>query len=180
MNNSTFLIYEIDESHIPVLTDIAIRTFDETFADTNDPEDMKNYNERCFTAEVFKKEMQSSESWFYFIEYEGKVAGFLKVNVGDAQTELRETDGFELERIYVLKEFHGTGVGAALMDFSIKRRKEEGKKYLWLGVFEENYRAQRFYQKYGLEVFDDQVFKMGKTPQRDVLMRVRLGEGERG
>jgi ribosomal protein S18 acetylase RimI-like enzyme len=180
MNSSPFFIYEIDESHIPKLTDIAIKTFDETFADTNDAEDMKNYNERCFVPEVFQKEMQSPESWFYFIEYEGKLAGFLKVNVGEAQSELKEEAGFEVERIYVIKEYYGKGVGAALMDFSIERGREEDKKYLWLGVWENNFRAQKFYKKYKFEEFDDHIFMMGETPQRDVLMRKRLGEGESG
>jgi hypothetical protein len=180
MNNSPVFIYEMNESHLPQLVDIAIQTFDETFADTTSKEDMKNYNERCFTVEQFRKEMQSQESWFYFTEYNGKLAGYLKVNIGEEQSELREHDGFEVERLYVLKEFYGMGVGAALMDFSVEKGKLLGKKYLWLGVHEENYRALRFYEKYGLKEFDEHIFMMGKTPQRDVLMRVGFGDGERG
>ena len=118
--------------------------------------------------------MDCEDSWFFFAEYHGELAGYLKVNVGEAQTEFREENGFEVERIYVLKKYYGSGVGAALMDHAIDHGTRLGKEYLWLGVYEENYRALRFYEKFGLTGFDDHVFMMGLTPQRDVLMRLSL------
>ena len=164
----------IKTSEIPELVRIAVQTFDETFGATHSDEDMQNYNERCFTPEVFSKEFKEKQSWFYFARLEDKIAGYLKINTGSAQTELREEDGIELERIYVLKEFLGRGVGDALMRYAIQRGKEEGKSYLWLGVYEENYRALSFYKKYGMEEFGDHVFMMGKLPERDILMRINL------
>lgn len=174
MNSSPFFIYEIDESHIGDLVKMAIRTFGETFAAANSKENMQDYYDRCFTVEQFGREMKDPDSWFFFVENQGVLAGYLKVNRGDAQTELREADGFEVERIYVLKKFHGTGVGNALMDFAVKTGKNLGKRFLWLGVHEENHRALRFYEKYGMKVFGDHVFMMGKQPQRDLLLRMEL------
>jgi len=169
-----YRICQIDTGSVGVLKEIAIRTFDETFASTNSRENMENYFKRCFNEAVLLRELADPESWWYFIESDGRLAGYLKVNVGSAQTELREADGFEVERIYVLKEFYGTGVGKALMEHAIGLAKEKKKSYLWLGVHEENYRALRFYEKFGLEEFGDHVFMMGKQPQRDVLMRLEL------
>ncbi len=172
--NHPVSIYEINSAHLRELRSIAIQTFEETFAATNSRENMDHYYARCFNEQVLREEVQHPDSWWYFIESGGALAGYLKVNVGQAQTELQEEDGFEVERIYVLKEFHGTGVGAALMEFAIQFGREKGKKYLWLGVHEENVRALRFYEKFGLQAFDDHVFMMGKQPQRDVLMRMEL------
>ncbi len=172
--NHPISIYEITSTHVRKLRTIAIQTFEETFAATNSRENMDHYHEKAFNAQVLAEELQDPESWWYFIKFEGKLAGYLKVNVGQAQTELQEADGFEVERIYVLKEFYGSGAGAALMEFAIQFGREKGKKYLWLGVHEKNLRALRFYEKFGLEEFDDHVFMMGKQPQRDLLMRMEL------
>jgi ribosomal protein S18 acetylase RimI-like enzyme len=176
MNSSPFFIYKIDEQHLERLQNIAIRTFGETFAETNSEENMNDYYARCFNDKTLRQELRDPEAQWYFLEYRGELAGYLKINTGAAQTEMREADGFEVERIYVLKAFHGTGVGAALMKHAIRLGKEMGKRYLWLGVHEENFRALRFYEKFGLKEFDDHIFMMGKQPQRDVLMKVELLE----
>lgn len=174
MKGSSFNIYPITLKDIDPLREIAIRTFEETFAATNSRENMDHYYAMRFNTRVLTEELQHPESWWYFIEFQGMLAGYLKVNVGQAQTELQEEEGFEVERIYVLKAFHGTGVGVALMEHAIRLGREKGKKYLWLGVHEENYRALRFYEKFGLEEFDDHTFMMGLQPQRDVLMKMEL------
>jgi len=174
MNNSPFLIYPIGESDVDVLRDLAILTFGETFSESNSPENMENYYSRCFNRETLTRELRDPEAWWYFIESKGKVCGYLKVNTGQAQTELREKEGFEVERIYVLQEYHGKGIGTALMDFAIQRCRELEKSYIWLGVHEENYRALSFYEKYGFRQFSEHVFMMGKQPQRDLLLRKEI------
>lgn len=174
MSRSEHHIYPISSQDLEKLRTIAIRTFDETFASTNSRENMEDYFARCFNEKVLREELLDPEAWWFFIESNGTLAGYLKVNVGQAQTELQEDDGFEVERIYVLKEFYGSGAGAALMEHAIQLGREKGKKYLWLGVHEENYRALRFYEKFGLQEFGDHTFMMGKQPQRDVLMRMAL------
>ena len=174
MNSSPFFIYRIEENQIQKLIDIAVATFDETFASTNSKENMEDYFSRCFNEEVFRSELKNPDSWFWFIDYHGKLAGYLKYNIGSAQTELHEENGFELERIYVLKEFYGKGVGATLMDFARENAKKLGKEYLWLGVHEENFRALKFYEKYNMLQFSDHVFMMGKQPQRDILLKMSL------
>jgi diamine N-acetyltransferase len=174
MNSSPFFIYEIDERHLESLRDIAIRTFGETFASTNSKENINDYYARCFNEQTLRQELRDPEMRWFFIESGGELAGYMKVNTGSAQTEADKEDGFEVERIYVLNAFHGTGVGAALMEHAIQLGKEMGKRYLWLGVYEENYRALRFYEKFGLKEFGDHIFMMGKQPQRDVLLRMEL------
>ncbi|MCF8225782.1 MAG: GNAT family N-acetyltransferase [Bacteroidales bacterium] len=174
MADLPFLIYEIDHEQLEQLREIAIRTFDETFSSTNSKENMEHYFARSFNLERLENEMKVPDSRFWFINYGQELAGYLKVNTAEAQTELKETDGLEVERIYVLKKYHGTGVGSELMEHAKKYAKKLGKKYIWLGVHEENHRALKFYRKYGFEEFSDHVFMMGKQPQRDILMRMEL------
>jgi ribosomal protein S18 acetylase RimI-like enzyme len=178
MNNSPFFIHRIEEQQIEKLRKIAVQTFSETFSATNSSENMNDYISRCFNLSTLLSELRDPESWWFFILYEGDLAGYLKVNVGGAQSELKEEEGFEVERIYVLKAFYGMGVGKALMEHAIRMGREMGKKYLWLGVYEENYRALRFYNKFGMKEFGDHLFMMGKQPQRDILMRMELRQGE--
>lgn len=165
---------KISVEDIGKLIEISIQTFSETFADTNTPEDLEHYNARAYDEGKLLTELQCENSWFYFAEVNGEIVGYLKVNIGDAQTELEEDDGYEVERIYVLKKYYGTGVGAKLMEFAIEKGRTLKRKYLWLGVFEENLRAQNFYRKYGLTAFSDHTFMMGKSAQRDVLMKMDL------
>jgi len=174
MNNSPFFIYPIGPQQLQILRELAVQTFEETFASTNTRENMDIYFSRAFNESILDKELSQKESWWYFIEFNGILAGYLKVNVRDAQTELREDAGFEVERIYVLEAYYGQGVGAELMEFAIRQARSKKKKYLWLGVHEENYRALRFYEKFGLKAFSDHVFMMGDQPQRDILMKLDL------
>lgn len=174
MNSPPFFIYKIDEQNLEQLREIAIRTFDETFAATNSKENIMDYYKRCFNENTLRQELRDPEAKWYFLEFKGELAGYLKVNVGSAQTELQEEKGYEVERIYVLKAFYGAGVGTALMKHAIRIGKEMGKRYLWLGVYEENYRALRFYEKFGMKEFADHIFMMGKQPQRDILLRMEL------
>ncbi|GJH39565.1 hypothetical protein RCZ04_01150 [Capnocytophaga sp. HP1101] len=80
----------------------------------------------------------------------------------------------EIERIYVLKSFHGSGVGQELYQKAITVAREQAVQYVWLGVWEQNPRAIRFYEKNGFVPFDKHVFVLGNDPQTDILMKKTL------
>jgi ribosomal protein S18 acetylase RimI-like enzyme len=80
----------------------------------------------------------------------------------------------EIERLYVLKEYHGKQVGALLYEQALAISKERKAPYIWLGVWEENPRAIRFYQKQGLVEFGEHIFQLADDEQRDVLMKKTL------
>jgi hypothetical protein len=114
------------------------------------------------------EELTDQNSEFYFAELDGKIIGYLKVNVGQSQTEIKDKNALEIERIYVLKEFHGKRVGQILYDKAIQLAKEKSVEYVWLGVWEQNPRAIRFYEKNGFEAFDKHIFKLGNDEQTDM------------
>jgi ribosomal protein S18 acetylase RimI-like enzyme len=103
-----------------------------------------------------------------------KIIGYLKVNFGKAQTDFKEDDSIEIERVYVVVEFHGKEVGKKLLDKAIEISREQNAKSVWLGVWEKNYKAIRFYHKNGFVEFGKHPFILGDDIQTDILMKRHL------
>ncbi|GAB3650920.1 GNAT family N-acetyltransferase [Echinicola sediminis] len=167
-------IRKVNLQDIEKLKDIGKRTFAETFSSENSEEDMVEYLENGFSTEKLTAELNDQSSEFYFAEFEGKTIGYLKVNTGQSQTEIKDKNALEIERIYVLKEFHGKKVGQMLYEKAIELAKEKDVEYVWLGVWEQNPRAIRFYEKNGFVAFDKHIFKLGNDEQTDIMMKLKL------
>lgn len=150
------------------------RTFIATFASGNTAEDMTAYVERSFSAEKMRKELTTPGSTFYFLEAEDGPVGYLKVNVGDAQTEQLPGDTLEIERIYVEADRQGEGFGKALLDFALAEARRAGREAVWLGVWENNPKAIAFYERKGFVPFGAHDFTVGADVQTDILMRLEL------
>ena len=169
MNSIT--IRKIDTTDIDALKKIGKQTFLETFEDSNTAEDMELYLNQNFSTQQISKELGNHNSAFYFAESEDKTLGYLKVNWSDAQTEFHDKNALEIERIYVLKQFHGKKVGQLLYKKALEIANNKKSKYIWLGVWEHNIKAIGFYQKNGFVVFDTHVFIVGEDEQTDYLMK---------
>lgn len=167
-------VVKINWDRVEDLQKIGKQTFFETFADSNSVEDMQKYLEESFALEKLENELKNPNSEFYFAKDNEKVVGYLKVNFGDSQTELKDNSALEIERIYVLKDYHGKKVGQKLYEKAIEIAKEKAVEYVWLGVWEENHRAINFYQKNGFEAFDKHIFVLGNDEQTDIMMKLKL------
>ena len=159
---------------IDLLLELGKTTFSQTFAADNTPENMAAYMNRAFTHEKLKSELENPNSEFYLVRNDEETIGYLKVNTASAQTELQPHDTLEIERIYVLKDFYGQGIGLKLLEKAIIIAREKHLKSIWLGVWERNHRALRFYEKNSFQVFDKHIFKMGTDDQTDLMMRLTL------
>lgn len=169
MNN--IVIRKVGIEDIATVQFIGKQTFFETFADRNSEENMKQYLEESFNKEKIKGELENPDSEF-FIAFDGEEAvGYLKVNFGDAQTDVKDEKALEIERIYVRHAFFGKKVGQLLYEKALSIAKEAGKEYMWLGVWEENARAIRFYEKNGFVAFDRHPFMVGDDEQTDIMMK---------
>lgn len=170
------IIVKIGINDIVELQKVGRQTFQETFAESNSEENMNSYLEEGFSLEKLTQELNNENSEFYFVKTDNKIVGYLKVNFGDAQTELIDNKGFEIERIYILKEYHGKKVGQLLYDKAIEIAKGKEVDFVWLGVWEHNNRAIRFYEKNGFIPFDKHVFKVGDDEQIDIMMKLKLNK----
>lgn len=153
---------------------IARETFFETFASSNSELDMQNYLAESFSDYKVKEELSNVESMFYMALANNVPIGYLKINVGKAQTELRDPTSLEIERIYVKAAYHGQRIGQLLFEKALGIAQQTNKKSIWLGVWEKNPKAIRFYEKNGFVLFDKHIFKMGEDEQTDVMMRKTL------
>lgn len=167
-------VKQISLNELEQLQIIGRQTFAETFSSKNSEENMKEYLENGFSTEKLKAELADNSSEFYFAKLDEKIIGYLKVNFGLSQTEVKHENALEIERIYVLKEFHGKKVGQILFDKAIHIARDKNVDYIWLGVWEQNPRAIRFYEKNGFIQFDKHVFKLGDDEQTDIMMKRKL------
>ena len=143
-------IIKITKIDIDQLQKIGRETFYETFSESNTEENMRNYLETGFSIDKITTELNDENAEFYFAKIENNVIGYLKLNFGASQTELKSEKAIEIERIYVLKEYHGQKVGQILYDKAIEIAKKKNAEFVWLGVWEENPRAINFYKKMDL------------------------------
>lgn len=167
-------IQPVQPNEIAKLAEIGRQTFIDTFASGNSPDDLSDYLELAFSTSQLGREMEDVGSSFYFATVDGEIAGYLKLNVGDAQTEKVEGLGLEIERIYVDARMHRKGIGKALFEFALKVAKKLEVDTVWLGVWEENLKAIEFYERLGFVPFGEHEFTIGKDIQRDILMRHHL------
>lgn len=164
-------IRKATKNDVADLQRIGIQTFSETFASHNTEENMAKYLEEFLSVEKLSEELNNEASNFYFATLNNEIIGYLKLNFGSAQTELQDNNSLEIERIYVLQKYFGKKVGQVLYEKAMQIASEMNLHYIWLGVWEENIRAQKFYKKNGFVEFDKHIFKLGDDEQTDLMMK---------
>lgn len=156
------------------LSKISRRTFKEAFEDVNNPDDFKDYINKAFSKNQLKRELQNKNSSFYFVYVGSDLVGYFKLNFNTAQTEYKNQNCFELERIYVLSKFQGQKIGKSILQKVISMASSEKKDFIWLGVWQKNYDAIRFYEKYEFKKMGTHPYFIGKDEQTDWLMKYSL------
>jgi ribosomal protein S18 acetylase RimI-like enzyme len=167
-------IKKITRKDIARLQKIGRQTFSETFSAGNSDENMAKYLKEGFSLEKLTFELNNPNSEFYFAEIGSAIIGYLKLNFGASQTELKDEKALEIERIYVLKDFHGKKIGQLLYEKALQVARQKNSAYVWLGVWEENPRAINFYRKNGFVEFDKHIFRLGNDEQTDIMMKLDL------
>jgi diamine N-acetyltransferase len=167
-------IKKVSSSDIADLQSVSRKTFFETFSEENTESDMKKYLDDSFSIEKLTTELKNPESVFYFAINNNSITGYLKINFGQAQTEMKGQNSIEIERIYVLKEYQGRKVGQLLYDTALMMAKKAKAQYVWLGVWEKNSRALIFYRKNGFTEFDRHIFRLGDDEQTDIMMKLEI------
>lgn len=169
-----FKIKKVSINDIIQLQEIGRKTFFETFSESNTEENMTQYLEEGFSVEKLSEELNEANSEFYFAVIDKAAVGYLKINRGQSQTEMQDNEGLEIERIYVLKEYHGKKAGQFLYEHAIQIAETNKANFVWLGVWEENHRAISFYKKNGFVKFDKHIFVLGADEQTDIMMKKNL------
>jgi ribosomal protein S18 acetylase RimI-like enzyme len=172
--HSHVIIRLVRPSEIEELLSLSRRTFYDAFERLNNKDDFEAYASVAFTSQKLSDELENPHSQFYFAIIGDEKVGYIKLNCSSAQTELQDDDAVEVERIYVLAGQQGKKIGNQLLDYAIDKAKVENKHFIWLGVWEHNQAAQRFYERNGFKAFGSHKFWVGKDEQTDILMRKEL------
>lgn len=158
------------------LTPLAIKIFNDTFADNplNKPEDMDEYISEAFSFEQTRSELADENSIFFIAETDGEMIGYAKLQKHSKEDCISDENPIELQRLYVAHGFHGRGVAAKIMETCFEESKRQNFQTIWLGVWEYNYRAQKFYEKLGFQIVGNHIFMLGKDAQTDLIMEKKL------
>jgi hypothetical protein len=161
-------------SDVDELVRISRKTFHDAFHHLNSQSNMEAYMNKAFTRERLSAELANPNSSFYLVKNDHDIMGYFKVNCGDAQTEFRDNGSMEIERIYIDAEHQGQGLGTEMINHVKVMAVEKGVRYIWLGVWEKNPDAIRFYERNGFDVFSSHEFVMGDEVQIDKLMICKI------
>lgn len=169
-------IRQATQDDAKLLTDLSYTTFWDAFAHhpKNAPDDLAHYMRQAFSSEQIAIELADPKSIFLIALIEDKPAGYAKLVVDNTEPGITATRPIELSRLYSHQEFLGKGVGQNLMDACFERAKKDGRDVMWLGVWEYNPRAQRFYEKNGFRIVGKHTFQLGSDAQTDLLMQKEL------
>jgi GNAT superfamily N-acetyltransferase len=157
-------------SDADVLSAFARRQFVEAFAAQNNPDDLAIFLDSTFTPAKQRAELADAARQYWLMEVAGTLAGYALLHDGSGEAAVDATHPVELQRFYVDRAWHGRGVAATLMAHAVEQARRLGGDVLWLGAWEENPRAIRFYEKQGFVPCGAHVFMVGTDAQRDVIM----------
>jgi diamine N-acetyltransferase len=151
------------------LSKISAQTFFETFAHTCTKADMEGFLTETYDVKKITNELADTSDFYFFAEVDGQPVGYLRFKQShDNYLFVKQKKAIELIRIYVLKEYYGKGVAQQLMNIIFEYSKKENYEVIFLGVWEHNERAQKFYEKFGFRNTGyTHDFPIGSTPQTD-------------
>lgn len=166
--SSSFSIRQAEAADAERLAELGVRTFQETFAKDNTPEDMALYLAEHFGGGLQRAELLDASVLFLLLEAEGRPVGYVKLRRGAANARGRKP--LEVCRFYVDRPWHGKGAALELMHAVEGLALRDGHDDVWLAVWEHNLRAIRFYEKHGFLRVGQQPFRLGADVQTDWLM----------
>jgi ribosomal protein S18 acetylase RimI-like enzyme len=159
---------------VPAVRELAIEVYNDTFAEHNTPENLEAFFKDSYGLERFTTEFTEPETALYVALDELKIIGFLRLRKSSEVDKYLGTNHLELHRLYIHRDYHGSAVSKMFMEEALAYAKKEKFEWIWLGVWEKNFRAQKFYSKWGFERFSEHVFQMGDDPQTDWLLKRKL------
>lgn len=169
MPDNQYEIRVATQADISDLVELGRSTFEEAFGADNDPDDLNNYLKVSFNPEVIAQAMFDG-SVFYLAQKDNQTVGYLKLNPNAKTSQTESLNALQLERIYVRQSFYGKGLGLDLLSFAIHHATQQNYEYIWLGVWQQNDRAIRFYLKNKFEVIGTKLFKIGSRINEDFVM----------
>lgn len=162
------------ESDAALLAELGGRTFYDAFSAQNTPENMAAYLAKTFSPDLQRAELTDPRNTFLIFENDGVARGYAQLRTGKPPACVSDPKAIELVRLYVSAAIQSSGVGGKLMEACLTEAKRAGHQTIWLGVWQENTRAQAFYKRWKFTIVGEHVFQLGDDRQLDLLMERSL------
>lgn len=137
--------------------------FYEAYFEQDTPHDLADYITKSFAPEKIRAEIEHPDAMFFIIFRNEKAVGYAKLRNEERHESIKNENAVELQRIYILERVFSTGIGEKLLNHCIETARIKGFETIWLGVWEENRRAQKFYAKHGFKRAGTLTFPYGES-----------------
>jgi ribosomal protein S18 acetylase RimI-like enzyme len=163
------------DADLPELAGVAARTFPLACPPSVTPENIAAFIAEHLSEDRFRDYIADPDRVVLAAREDERIVGYVMLIRGvpddeDVQRAVPHGPAIELSKMYVLPDSHGAGVSAALMSAALSRAKELDAKCVWLGVNQNNQRAQRFYTKHGFSINGTKTFRLGAGIENDYVM----------
>jgi ribosomal protein S18 acetylase RimI-like enzyme len=169
-----YTIRKANEADTGLLARTAVETFRTTFQGTCTDRDLEAFLESAYREENFREEIGRARSDYFLIESGGEAAGYAWVAETAPPECVRGPAPVELVRFYIRAPWQGQAAARLLMEHCLSHARALGYRTMFLGVWEHNVRAQRFYARYGFRRVGEHVFQVGTDPQIDWWLEASL------
>ncbi len=158
-----------------LLSKLGKTTFIETYGEANTQANIDKYLKEAFSRKSIEEQLEDPSNFFLIVSTDNeRPVGYAKLRENNQPFHDKSINAVELERIYVKQEFQGNGIGTALVDKCLAFAQLREYPVMWLGVWEQNHSAMKFYQKMGFEIFGSHGFQLGDDLQNDYLLKKDL------
>ncbi len=163
------------EAELPELADVAARTFPLACPPSVTPDNIVAFIDENLSQDRFRDYLADPGRVVLVVREDARMMGYVMLIRGvidddDVQRAVTLRPAVELSKMYVLPDSHGAGVSAALMAAALKTAEDLDAKCMWLGVNQQNQRAQRFYAKHGFSINGTKTFRLGAGIENDYVM----------
>jgi GNAT superfamily N-acetyltransferase len=167
--NAEIIIKKAQLKHAVALEKISVDTFRETFSSQNTKADMDQFLKEYFNLGAIKTELSDKDTDYYMAFLDDQLSGYVKIRKA-SHSDFKDLKGLEIARLYVYETYQNKKTGASLMQFVLDHARSKGYEVIWLGVWEHNPKAIKFYGQWGFNVFGQHIFRLGTDDQNDLLM----------
>jgi len=167
-------IRQADISDTNIICALGVTTFYEAYFEQDESSDLANYVLESFSQAQIEDELTDTNSTFFIAELDGKAVGYAKLRENSTVDCLKNENAVELHRIYILERAKGKGVGGELMNRCFETARAKGYETIWLGVWERNSAAQKFYEKLGFVKVGELQFPYGETVGTNFVLKSEL------
>ena len=174
MNELVIRKATIEDLHL--ISVLAITTHYEAYFELDPSPDLADYCIRFFNLETVKAELENPKLTYLIAEFVGNAVGFAELREGKKIECMQGKNAIEIQRIYVIEPKKGRKIGKALIKKCCEIGQEKGYETIWLGVWDRNIEAQKFYEKIGMKNVGLTDFSDGKNEFLNFVFAMEIAE----